>query len=179
MKQEVLGLQAARQERSAGAWEDCWQRRAGRPEAASGSLPGPSSQLPPPRQGTFTDSVTEVVETSRQHRQDPSPVPALPTIRPLLTDGHAALPPSPRPASLRHFNKQKQSLARFASQPCSQPELPVDKAREAPEALGGQGPGRLPSSPTGNVCIQRRRLEVSFMGIRDGAKGLMRARCGA
>lgn len=35
------------------------------------------------------------------------------------------------------------------------------------------------SSPTGKVCIQRRRLDVSFMGMRDGAKGLMRARCGA
>lgn len=29
--------------------------------------------------------------------------------------------------------------------------------------------------PTGKVCIQRRRLEVSFMGMREGANGLMRA----
>lgn len=32
--------------------------------------------------------------------------------------------------------------------------------------------------PTGNVCIQRLLLDVSFMGMREGAKGFINARCG-
>lgn len=30
--------------------------------------------------------------------------------------------------------------------------------------------------PTGKVCIHRRLLDVSFMGMREGAKGLISAR---
>lgn len=44
--------------------------------------------------------------------------------------------------------------------------------------ISGLGPFPRKNLPTGKVCIQRLLLDVSFMGIREGAKGLISARWG-
>ena len=44
--------------------------------------------------------------------------------------------------------------------------------------ISGLGPFPGKNLPTGKVCIQRLLLDVSFMGIREGAKGLISARWG-